>query len=154
MVRIMFDSDNPDVLAGLHHENGGGLVATYADLVTPGWAAQFGHDLLVIDRGTGDPHHLATAGDFERGALTVADAPAWWDSHHDRGDLTVYADRSTMPALIRALGPHRPAYRWWATLDGTMRIPQNPHAMVQFADPARTGFHADATIIYNPRWRP
>jgi hypothetical protein len=150
----MFDSDNPEVLAQMRHDGEAELVATYADLVTPALAAQFGADLLVIDRGNGDPHHLATAGDFERGALKPADAPGWWDEHHDRGDLTVYADRSTMPALIRELGPHRPAWRWWATLDGTMRIPRNPGAMVQFAGTEQTGFHADATIIYNPRWRP
>jgi hypothetical protein len=150
----MFDSDNPEVLAQMHHDGEAELVATYADLVTKDLWSTLGKDLLVIDRGQGDPHDLARAGDFERGALKPADAPGWWDAHHDRGDLTVYADRSTMPALIRALGPHRPAWRWWATLDGTMRIPRNPGAMVQFAGTAQTGFHADATIIYNPRWRP
>jgi hypothetical protein len=150
----MFDSDNPDVLAEMHRTGELQLAATYADLVTPALAAQFGHDLLVIDRGQGDPHGLATCADFERGALTAIHAGAWWDEHHDRGDLTVYANRDTMPALIRALGPHRPAWRWWATLDGTMRIDRNPGAMVQFAGTDMTGFHADATIIYNPRWRP
>lgn len=154
MVRIMFDSDNPDLLAQLHAEGQAGLVATYADLVTKTMAAQLGKDLLVIDRGAGDPHGLATCGDFERGTMNPAHAPAWWDTHHGRGELTVYADRSTMPGLIRALGPSRPAWRWWATLDGTMRIAANPRAMVQFAGAAMTGFHADATIIYNPRWRP
>jgi hypothetical protein len=154
MVRIMFDSDDPGLLAELHRAGEIQLAATYADLMTRALAAQFGADLLVIDRGQGDPMGLATAGDFERGALKPADAPAWWDEHHDRGDLTVYADRSTMPALVRELGPHRPAWRWWATLDGTMRIDRNPGAMVQFASSAMTGFHADATIIYNPRWRP
>jgi hypothetical protein len=154
MVRIMFDSDNPGLLAGLFHAGEAGLIATYADLVTPALADRAGGDLLVIDRGHGDPHHLATCGDFERGALKPADAPDWWDAHHGRGELTVYADRSTMPSLIHALGPHRPAWRWWATLDGTMRIPANPTAMVQFAGEKMTGFHADATIIYNPHWRP
>lgn len=154
MVRIMFDSDNPDLLAQLHREGQAGLVATYADLVTRGMADVLGKDLLVIDRGQGDRHQLATCGDFERGALRPADAPAWWDEHHGRGDLTVYANRSSMPGLVRELGPHRPAWRWWATLDGTMRIPANPGAMVQFAGAAMTGFHADATIVYNPRWRP
>lgn len=154
MVRIMFDSDDPGLLAELHRAGEVQLAATYADLVTRGLAAQFGHDLLVIDRGQGDPMHLATCGDFEPRALNPADAPGWWDAHHDRGELTVYANRSTMPSLIHALGPHRPAWRWWATLDGTMRIPANPTAMVQFAGEKMTGFHADATIIYNPHWRP
>lgn len=154
MVRIMFDSDDPALLERLHASGEAGLVATYADLVTPALASRFGSDLLVIDRGSGDPHKLARCGDFERGALKPADAPEWWDAHRQRGELTVYADRSTMPGLIHALGPHRPAWRWWATLDGTMRIPANPTAMVQFASAAMTGAHVDATIIYNPHWRP
>jgi hypothetical protein len=91
MVRIMFDSDDPGLLAELHRAGEIQLAATYADLMTRALAAQFGAGLLVIDRGQGDPMGLATAGDFERGALKPADAPAWWDAHHDRGDLTVYA---------------------------------------------------------------
>jgi hypothetical protein len=150
----MYDSDNPDLLAEMHRAGQLHLAATYADLVTRGLAAQFGGDLLVIDRGHGDPMRLATCGDFERGALNPAGAPAWWDEHHGRGPLTVYADRSTMPGLIRELGPGRPAWRWWATLDGTMRIPGNPRAMVQFAGTAQTGIHADATIIYHQAWKP
>lgn len=154
MLRIMLDSDDVDLLAKLHDDGEAGLIATYADLVTPALAAELRGDLLVIDRGHGDPHGLATCADFERGALTATRAAEWWDAHHDRGALTVYANRSTMPSLIHALGPRRPAWRWWATLDGTMRIPANPRAMVQFAGSAMTGFHADATIIYTPRWRP
>ena len=154
MLRIMFDSDDPDLLAELHHDGDAGLCATYADLVTPARHASFEGELLVIDRGHGDPHGLATCGDFERGALRPADAPEWWDAHQHRGALTVYADRSNMPSIIHALGPRRPAWRWWATLDGTMRIEANPGAMVQFAGAAMTGIHADATVVYNPRWRP
>lgn len=148
----MYDSDQLAVIRELHAA--GNLVATYADLITPQVEQEFGKALAVIDRGLGDPLHLATIGDFETGALAPASAGHWWDTHQGRGDLTVYASRSAMPAVLRALGPARPAWRWWATLDGTMRAPGSTRAMVQFAGAAMTGIHADATIIYHTRWTP
>ena len=150
--RIMYDSDQLAVLRALHAD-GAALVASYADLITPADVQHFGGALAVIDRGLGDPHHLATIGDFEPGALNPAGAIAWWEAHQGRGELTVYADRTDMPTVLRALGPHRPAWRWWATLDGTMRIGSS-RAMVQFAPASKTGVHADATIIYHSRWKP
>lgn len=152
--RLMYDSD--DVATCLLLARAGApLVASYADLITPADVDQAhaaGSRLLAVDRGLGDPHQLARIGDFERGALKVADAAAWWDHTAPRGPVTVYADRSTMPALLRALGPHRPAWRWWAALDGTMRIAANPSAMVQFAGEAQTGVHADASVVYHAGW--
>lgn len=150
--RIMYDSDQLAILRALHAD--GNLVATYADLLTPADVGHFGPRLAVIDRGLGDPLHLATIGDFEPGALTPAHAGTWWDAHQGRGALTAYADRSDMPTVLRALGPKRPAWRWWATLDGTMHAPDGTQAMVQFAGAAMTGRHADATIIYHPNWAP
>jgi hypothetical protein len=140
-MRLMYDSDQIATCLELARA-GAPLVASYADLVTPAHleaAKAAGSRLLAIDRGQGDPHQLARIGDFERGALKPSDAAGWWDQHQNRGSLTVYADRSTMPGLLRALGPHRPVWRWWATLDGTMRIPVNPAAMVQFAGAAALG---------------
>ena len=150
--RIMYDSDQLAVLRALHAD--GNLVATYADLITPEIELHFGQALAVIDRGLGDPLRLARIGDFEPGALDPVKAAAWWDEHAARGDLTVYADRNDMPTVLRELGPKRPAWRWWATLDGTMRAPDGSRAMVQFANAAMTGRHADATIIYHQRWKP
>ena len=150
--RLMYDSDQLAVLRELHAA--GNLVATYADLLTPQIVAEFGTGLAVIDRGLGDPLRRARIGDFEPGALDPASAGRWWDDHQGRGDLTAYADRNDMPTVLRALGPHRPAWRWWATLDGEMRAPGNTEAMVQFAPAAKTGIHADATIIYHTRWKP
>jgi len=148
----MYDSDQLAVLRALHAD-GAALVASYADLITPADVQHFGGALAVIDRGLGDPHHLATIGDFEPGALRAAGAAQWWDDHQGRGELTVYASRSYMPNVLRNLGPHRPAWRWWATLDGTMRV-NGSRAMVQFANVIMTGVHADATIIYHSRWKP
>lgn len=150
--RIMYDSDQLAALRPLHAD--GNLIATYADLVTPQVVREFGAALAVIDRGRGDPLHLATIGDFEPGALNPATAAAWWQTHQGRGDLTVYANRADMPTVLKVLGPARPAWRWWATLDGTMHAPGNPGAMVQFAGASMTGRHADATIIYHPNWSP
>jgi hypothetical protein len=152
--RLMYDSDQIGVCLELARA-GAPLVASYADVITPAHleaAKAAGSRLVAIDRGQGDPHQLARVGDFERGALTAIHAGAWWDEHQDRGPLTVYADRTTMPGLLRALGPKRPVWRWWATLDGTMRIAVNPAAMVQFADANATGVHADCTVIYHPGW--
>ena len=150
--RIMYDSDSVADLRALHAD-GAPLVATYADLLTPADAQHFGGALAVIDRGLGDPLSRATIGDFEPGALNPADAGQWWDRHQHRGALTVYADRNDMPTVLRSLGPHRPAWRWWSTLDGTMRIGSS-RAMVQFAGASKTGVHADATIIYHAGWKP
>lgn len=153
-MRLMYDSDQ--IAVCLEQARAGApLVASYADLITPAHleaAKAAGSRLVAIDRGLGDPHQLARVGDFERGALKVADAAGWWDRISHRGPVTVYADRSTMPGLLRALGPKRPAWRWWATLDGTMRIAANPAAMVQFAGAAATGVHADCSVVYHPGW--
>jgi hypothetical protein len=152
--RLMYDSDQLDVLLGLARA-GAPLVASYADLITPSDMAAVkvaGSRLLAIDRGLGDPHQLARIGDFERGALHVAQAAQWWDEHQQRGPLTIYADRTNLPAVLQVLGPGRPAWRWWATLDGTMRITSNPGAIVQFAGAAMTGVHADCSVVYHPGW--
>jgi hypothetical protein len=151
--RLMYDSDSIAALRQLRAD-GAGLVATYADLVTPQVEQEFGTSLAVIDRGMGDPLRLARIGDFETGALNPSNAAAWWDEHTGRGELTVYANRATMPTVLSVLGHGRAAWRWWATLDGTMRIPGNPNAMVQFAGAAATGVHADCTVIYHPGWKP
>jgi hypothetical protein len=152
--RLMYDSDQLAVCLALA-EAGAPLVASYADLITPDHVTVVkarGSRLLAIDRGLGDPHQLARIGDFERGALDPAKAGQWWEEHHDRGPLTAYAARSTMPVVLRALGPDRPVWRWWATLDGTMRIAANPSAMVQFAGAAATGVHADCSVVYHAGW--
>ncbi len=153
--RLMYDSDQPDILLKLAREGATTLFATYADLVTAELVSEFeaaGASLRVIDRGLGDPHALATIGDFEPRCLNRAAAGKWWDEHAHRGPLTVYADRTDMPVVLRALGPHRPAWRWWATLDGTLTIPGNPRAAVQFASADMTGIHADTSIVYHPGW--
>jgi hypothetical protein len=159
MDRLGYDSDViSDIPAGA------AVAFTYSDLVP---TAQALHQLearwpvvVLIDRGMGDPTGQASVLDVEKGAATVAHAPGWYDERHKAGIkyLTIYCNRSTMPAVNAAMGS-RSFYRWIATLDGTMVVGDHPSAMVQFAPASAighfgTGHHADATIIRQDAWHP
>lgn len=153
MPRIMFDSDNPQVLLDARCE--GSLIATYADLITPAIVTAAGPRLVVIDRGHGDPHNLATVVDVERGLLSIADGVAklrQW-SAEGRRDLAAYHDRNTEPAFTQAaIGLHY--VRWIATLDGTADFNGQYPAAVQCIPAAWLGFHADASVVWNDQWHP
>lgn len=159
MYRLACDSDN---LAALVHTP---VILTYADLV-PTMAEldalrdRFPGSLVkLIDRGLGDPAGVATAisvSDTEPGARTVADTVALireW-IHAGRSFPTAYADRNTMPLIINALAGVQGWWKWWATLDGTMRITDHPNDMVQFAGVNLTGGQYDLTAIYEDAWHP
>lgn len=157
MWRAMLDTDTP-----LQLPFSTGLLATYADLADAPVLAhleQLHTTVVWIDRGLGDPAHLATVLDVEAHAQGATGAPAWYDSQHARGRqfLTVYANRSTMPEVNREMGP-RPFYRWIARLDGIATVPgftpgQGP-AAVQVMGAAALGIHADYSIVYNAAWNP
>lgn len=153
----MFDSDNPDSLPA------NAIAATYSDLVPDLSAldalqARFPCGLVLIDRH-GDPTGQASVLDVESGLHSVADAPAWYDrqNNHLIPYLTVYASRSTYPAIITAMGS-RSYWRWITTLDGTMHIagyaPGKRPAVVQFATEQMLGFHCDASVIWADGWHP
>jgi hypothetical protein len=149
----MFDSDNPAVLADAMFA--GCRVATYADLITPALVQQFAGRLLVIDRGHGDPLGMAHIVDCESGAVTAAQCvqkiKAW--NTAGRGHIAVYANRSTMPAVLAACLPVRP-YQWVATLDGTMNPDGHYPSAVQFAGEDKLGKHVDISVVYDENWFP
>src|SRR6266704_4642749 len=159
MIRLMFDSDQVDALPR------NAMAATYSDLV-PTMAqlahlrTQFPLGLVLIDRGLGDPAGAAEVYDVESHAGAVAGAPEWFDRKTRAGHvgLTIYASRSTMPEVDAALGASRHAWRWYATLDGAMHVdghqPGHGPAAVQFATAAMLGFHADCSVVWNPRCHP
>lgn len=158
MIRLMFDSDNPDSIPV------NGIAATYSDLVPDMDAlaarrAKFPLGLVLIDRGHGDPTGQASIIDVETGLHAVADAAPWYDRQLAAGIpyLTVYANRSTYPAINTAMGS-RNFYRWITTLDGTMHIagytPGKRPALVQFATEQMLGFHCDASVIWADTWHP
>lgn len=153
MASIMFDSDNPAVLADARCTNS--RVATYADLITPQHVAVFAGRLVVIDRGRGDPLNLATVADIEDGALSIADGAALiakW-TQEGRPYPTAYHDRANWQAINDAL-LHIGGWHWIATLDGTL-VPEGHYpAVVQFAGEQVAGFHVDVSIVWNEGWHP
>lgn len=153
VVSLMFDSDNPAVLADPMFS--GCRVATYADLMTRELVAFFGARLLVIDRGNGDPLNIAKVVDVESGALSIASGAAkirQWNTE-GRGHVGVYCSRSNRAELVAACAPVRP-YEWIATLDGTMDPDGGYPSAVQFAGEDKFGKHVDVSIVYDEGWIP
>jgi hypothetical protein len=155
MIRVLLDSDDPGVFP-----SGAQMVATYADLATPDLRDRLraAHETVIwIDRGNGDPLHLATVIDVEAGLHAPRDAPGWYDRRRQAGarNLTVYCTRNGLPAVNAAMGD-RSFYRWIATLDGTLHIkgfsPLSGPAAVQFAGAGQAGIHVDVSLVFNDNW--
>lgn len=154
-VRFMLDTD--DLTKLTPHV---GLLATYADLV-PDYAAEAkkypNSVLILIDRGLGDPSGRSSVADIEPGAMTVAQAVAWYDKQHAKGitDLTAYHDRADADAVKAGFGA-RHYYQWWATLDGTAHITgltalEKP-AVIQCLSASELGYHADGSLVFQDAW--
>ena len=161
-IRVMLDTD---VLADLdgHFE----ILATYTDLI-PDMAALDalrakypGSEVILIDRGLGDPTGQATIADVEPGAMTPDDLPGW--VARKRADkpagwefLTAYSDRNDLPA-IEAI-QHEGLWHWVATLDGTCFItgwrPLHGPAAVQILGEAAIGIHGDLSLVLEDQWHP
>lgn len=153
MTTLLVDSDEPAVLASPQFD--GCLVATYADILTPEMITGYGQRLVVVDRGLGDPHRMATVADVEPGALSVAQAVERVREWNAAGVAfpTVYHNRDIDGEMTTALGTER-CFRWIATLDGTL-VPDVPrYDVVQFAGAATVGLHADLSIVWNAAWHP
>src|SRR5579863_1203531 len=153
MTSLMFDSDNPAVLADAKFA--GCRVATYADLLTPEIVAQFAGRLVVIDRGHGDPMNLAHVADIESGAFSVESGAAKikeWNAE-GRGHVGAYVDRSDWSAVLSACLPVKP-YTWIATLDGTLDPNGEYPSAVQFDGETAIGLHVDVSIVYDENWVP
>lgn len=157
MIRLIFDSDNPDSIPA------NAIAATYSDLVPDldaltAMKARFPLGLVLIDRH-GDPTGQASVLDVEGGLHAVSDAAPWFDRQQAAGIefLTVYGNRSNYPAINSAMGT-RNFFRWISTLDGTMKIagytPGKRPALVQFANEQMLGFHCDASVIWADTWHP
>ena len=160
-MRVMLDTDTPAELTKGSKVRAP-ILATYADLVGAVMLAQLRASwaqVLLIDRGLGDPLGKASIIDVERGTHSAADAPAWYDRQHKAGVkyLTVYANRASQGAANAAMGK-RPFYRWIATLDGTAHVPPyaagTAPAAVQILSAAQLGFHADLSLVLEPWWQP
>jgi hypothetical protein len=158
MFRIMFDSVNPAAIP-----EGASLVAGYVDGAASAWPAgawdRFPGAELVRINVTGDPAHGGDALDVERFDATPDHAPGWFDERTKAGarGLTIYCNRSTLPAVEQAMGT-RSYFRWIATLDGTLVIPgfkpmQGP-AAIQFAPAGITGIDADMSLVLSPYFHP
>lgn len=153
MPALMVDSDQPAVL--LEPLFAGCRVATYADLVTPEIMTAAAGRLVVIDRGTGDPHGMATVADIEPGCFTVPDGIALireWISQ-GRPHPTAYHDRAEWGAVSGA-GLDLNFAHWVATLDGTLVSDGVRAPVVQFAPAAVLGVHADLSIVWDDTWHP
>ena len=161
MIRVMLDTDQPEQLTGSKIR--APILATYADLMGPPASLldlrKEWPQVVLIDRGLGDPRGLATVIDIERGTHGPGDAPAWYDRQHKAGlhHLTVYCDRAILPAVNAAMGA-RSYFRWVATLDGTAHVapftPGQGPAAVQILPADRLGFHADLSLVLEDWWHP
>lgn len=153
MTGLLVDSDQPQIL--LEPMFTGCRVATYADIVTPALLAQLAGRLILIDRGLGDPHNVATVADIETGALSVESGAEKIRQWHAEGRPfpTAYHDRALQAAIDQALAgtPHN---NWVATLDGTLLPDGVRRAVVQFAGEAQIGVHADLSIVWDDGWHP
>lgn len=164
MIRIAIDSDKlGDLPAGVAP-----LLLTYADLVpTRQLLAELedhhrGSQIVLMDRGLGDPLNLASEADVETAALQPGHLPTWFDRKtKDRiAFLTVYCNQVTLPAVEAALRgtPYQSHWRHVARLDGIWDVPgfralYRP-ALVQVVSSAMLGIHADGSIVLNPGWHP
>lgn len=156
-IRFMLDSDVPHDLTG-HAE----LIMTYSDLFPhpAELRATFPNsEIILIDRGNGDPSGEATVMDIETGALTIGDAPSRYDTwrREKRKFITVYVNRQNMESVSQAMGD-RPHFQGVATLDGTVTIPRfNPlhtPAFVQCFRSDMLGMHGDGSLVLEDNWHP
>jgi len=157
MIRLAIDSDVLPGVAGRFP-----LIFTYSDLVPDyaAFAARYpSSEVVLIDRGLGDPTGLASVIDVETGARAPQDIPGWVRDKTSRDIrwLMVYCNRSNLDAC-RAAVRDRSVYWWVATLDGTLAIPPSmPLAgptMVQFAGENLTGVHCDVSLVLDEHYRP
>jgi hypothetical protein len=160
MIRVMLDTDQPQALTGAKVR--APILATYADLMGKSLLAELEAEwgqVVLIDRGQGDPLGAATVIDIERGTHGPADAPGWHDRRHAAGakHLTVYCDRASVAAVNAAMGT-RSYFRWIATLDGTAHAspftPGVSPAAIQCLGAAQLGFHADLSLVLEDWWNP
>jgi hypothetical protein len=155
MMRVMFDSDNLDVIKEL--DGVAPLLATYSDLVPSGSLPLKRSVLILIDRGTGDPSGKASIADVEAGALTVAGLTHWLKRKHAAGVqfITVYCSRDRLAevdAAIAAADLPVSVWRWVATLDGTVFM--DKYAATQSQTAAMLGVHADGSWVRADGWHP
>lgn len=166
MIRVMLDSDKlGDLPPGIAP-----LLATYSDLVpTIAFLALLqehhkGSEIVLIDRGLGDPTGLASIIDREDGAVPLGQLVPKYQSMVDRHVRfpTVYSDRNDLAACdeVLAAAGFDEHWRMVATLDGTAWLelpgyqPLHRPAVIQCLSAAMTGIHADGSLVLNPGWHP
>lgn len=160
MIRIMFDSTTPDAIPA-----GAELVATYADgryaVPEREVRARWPRAALIRTCVTGD-HGVGDCLDVETGDATPADTPAWIAARHAAGIefVTIYANRSTMPAVEEACRKAGVGgwWKWVATLDGSLNVggfaPFTGPAAVQALGAAAAGVNVDVSFVYEDGWHP
>lgn len=153
-VRLMCDSDTPAALLDTD------VVATYADLVhdeqeLAALRLRFTGNVVLIDRGLGDPLGRAVIVDIERGARTLTDLPGWFAARDpaNLGHLMVYGSQATLNAAEGVLRG-RDWWRWFADWGVGLSMPGHPDAAIQFASGNMLGARVDLSLIHNPRWQP
>lgn len=153
-IRLAVDSDDLSALIPAP------IIQTYSDLI-PDFAAlsvlrdRFkGSQVILIDRGLGDPTNTATTADFERGALTIAQARTLLTTWHEqrRPYITAYCDYDNLPALRDATDGLQ---RWqWTAYWGHLQVPGEPTQMIQFASSGFLDAHVDLSLVYDDAWWP
>lgn len=151
-VRAACDTEHLDALVPMP------VIFTYADLFRHrdeylALCDKFPHsDIVLGDRGLGDPAGLSTWADVERFALQPEHAPRWYDRQHDAGhrDLTVYGSLDNYPAIDAAMG-QRSFFRFVAAW-GNARIRQHPWAIVQVVPGTQINAMWDFDLVWDTNW--
>lgn len=123
----MADSTRPTQIPAKFRQKPNG-VALYADgeyKAPSGLLATFPRVIQITVTGVPGAARYARVIDVERGDATPADVPGFADEREQLGrEAWVYCDRSTVPAVLKAL-ESRPEPLWWiATLDGIYWTPE------------------------------
>lgn len=126
--------------------------------------ARFPHIIKISVQSAATWAAEARVIDVERGAAVPFDAPPFVDKRQalGHGDATVYANRSSLPLILAALGQRRPRL-WIATLDNHPWVPEELAADLRArehvtVDPARiwaiqNGKHDgyDTSVVFGTR---
>jgi hypothetical protein len=154
---IRFGCDSEDLSALLPMD----FVRTYSDLVPSAGAlaeleARFpGSQVMLGDRGLGDPTGRACWFDVERFALTPADMPGKLIAKAAQGitEIDIYGTVATLDEVVGRIGGHG-WWRWYAYWGGGLHVPGHPLAQVQFASAGMLGGGVDLTAVHNDYYRP
>jgi hypothetical protein len=137
-------------------------IVAYYPKTYPGDVSQFKNARIVEIDNQGDQPHFAVL-DVESGAASVATAVTWTDDHNATDGLpdiaTLYCNKDTLPALLKAIGSGRKCKLWIADPTGVAHVwdgelPSNVELVAtQYAWPGiGSPGHYDMSVVSDDSW--